>query len=311
MPLQSILSSIGLTKRRLKQLEAIQLIREQRDNGKQQLAYNARPFVLCGIPLRRPPKGQLLHSRHSGKFFLQIAAHPHFGLPYGQDRLVPIWVATLALQQKSRAVHFSSAAQMLDFFRLPKDGPHYRRIVQGIQRIFAATIFFGTEEQPSGASLIDWARFHFFDRIQLWFNTNERGQPSEFEHRENVITLSEAFYREIDQHRIPVEREVVAALAHAPGLLDFYVWLVWKSWTVNGTPARIPLFAPNGLSEQLGTSEYSGDRFFRRKISRWLRQVKALWPECPASISKDGRSLIVRSSRKSPAIQAVQNSVGR
>jgi hypothetical protein len=37
---------------------------------------------------------------------------------------------------------------------------------------------------------------------------------------ENVISLSEAFYREIDQLRIPVEREVIGALAHAPGMLD-------------------------------------------------------------------------------------------
>jgi hypothetical protein len=40
---------------------------------------------------------------------------------------------------------------------------------------------------------------------------------------DNVVTLSEAFYNEIDQHRIPVEHEVVAALAHAPGILDFYL----------------------------------------------------------------------------------------
>lgn len=45
--------AIGITKRRLKQLEAIQLIREQRRAGKQNLALNASPFVLCGIPLRQ------------------------------------------------------------------------------------------------------------------------------------------------------------------------------------------------------------------------------------------------------------------
>jgi len=44
--------------------------------------------------------------------------------PFGQDRLIPIWVAVLALRQKSREVRFDSAAQMLDFFRLPKDGFH-------------------------------------------------------------------------------------------------------------------------------------------------------------------------------------------
>ena len=34
-------------------------------------------------------------------------------------------------------MHFESAAKMLDFFRLSKDGRHYRRIIQGFQRIFA------------------------------------------------------------------------------------------------------------------------------------------------------------------------------
>ncbi len=57
--------------------------------------------------------------------------------------------------------------------------------------------------------------------------------------------LSEAFYREIWEHPIPAEREVVAALAHASGLLDFYVWITWKSRTVKDQPAqrRAPAYA--------------------------------------------------------------------
>jgi hypothetical protein len=157
----------------------------------------------------------------------------------------------------TREVHFDSAAQMLDFFRLPKDGPHYRRLLQGFTRLFAATIFFGTEEQPDHAAVIDWARFHFFDRMRLWFNhDNPLNSPPADQHN-NVIVLSEAFYREIDEHRIPVEREVVVALTHAPGALDLYLWLVWKTWTVNGTLVRIPLFAENGLKNQRGCKEYS------------------------------------------------------
>jgi len=304
--LESLLPRIGITKRTLKKLEGIQLIRDQRDQNKQELAYHARPFVLCGIPLRRPSHGQAVHTRRNGRFFLEITAHPRFALPYGQARLIPIWVATLALKQRSRVVHFDSAAEMLDFFRLPKDGLHYRRIVQGFQRIFAATIFFGSEDQPDGPPVMDWSRFHFFDRIQLWFNQDHCSTARDPESRENVITLSEAFYGEIDDHRIPVELEVVAALAHAPGALDFYIWIVWKSWTVNGNPARIPLFANQGLEDQLGASNYSLDRYFRRKISAWLRQVKVLWPDCPATISKDRRFLIVPSSKRVPAVRCIQ-----
>lgn len=297
---------IRISKHKLRQVESIHLIREQRENRNQQLAFHARPFVLCGLPLRRPPKSQFVHVRHSGNFFLQITAHPDYGLPFGQDRLIPIWVATLAVQQKAQTIHFHSAAQLLEFFRLPKDGPHYRRLVAGFKRIFSATIFFGTEKAPNGSPLFDASRFHFFDYLRLWFNSNLKVQCSAPEAHDNAITLSEAFYEEINQHRIPVEREAIACFAHASGTLDFYIWLVWRSWTVTGDQARVPLFGPSGLSQQLGTTEYSEDRFFRRKLQHWLRQVKLAWPQCPAKISRDGQALIIASSRTAPAVQTMR-----
>jgi hypothetical protein len=156
------LPSLGISKQRFRQAESTCLIREQRASGRQELAFNARPFVLCGLPLRRPPASQVIHRRRNGKFFLHIVARPDYGLPFGQDRLIPIWVATLAVRQKSRELHFDSAAQMLDFFHLPKDGPHYRRLIEGFKRLFGATIFFGTQEQPNSAPVIDWSRVDFF-----------------------------------------------------------------------------------------------------------------------------------------------------
>ena len=297
---------IRISKRKLRQVESIHLIREQREHRNQQLAFHARPFVLCGLPLRRPPKSQLVHARHSGNFFLHITAHPDFGLPFGQDRLIPIWVATLAVQQKTRTIHFNSAAQLLEFFRLPKDGPHYRRLVAGFKRIFSATIFFGTEKAPNRSPLFDASRFHFFDQLRLWFNSNLEVHDAAPTARDNAITLSEAFYEEINRHRIPVEREAIVCFAHAPGTLDFYIWLVWRSWTVAGAQARIPLFGLSGLNEQLGTADYSEDRFFRRKLQKWLRQVKIVWPQCPATISRDGQALIITSSKTAPAVQTIR-----
>lgn len=295
-------AKISVSKRTLKRVETICLIREQRESGRQELAFNARPFVLCGIPLRRPPRDQLTYTRHNGKLFLNIAAHPEFGLPFGQDRLLPIWVATLAVQQKTREIHFSSAAQILDFFDLPKDGPHYRRVVEGFQRVFAATIFFGNRDQINGAAFVDVVRFHFLDRMRLWFNTGERPDANAGDNFDNTIILSEAFYAEISSHPIPVERQVVAALANAPGVLDFYMWLVWRTWTIKAGSVSVPLVAERGLNEQLGSIEYTHPRFFRAKVRTWLRQVKALWPQCPASISPDGLSIHVQSSRTNPAI---------
>jgi len=142
--------------------------------------------------------------------------------------------------------------------------------------------------------------------MRLRFNHHEPEPSASDDSSENVISLSEAFYREIDQHRIPVEREVIAALAHAPGMLDFYVWVVWKSWTLNGRTVQVPLFGNCGLTSQLGSTEYSARRRFRQTITEWTVKVKALWPKCPAEISPDGRYLVVRSSRFCPAIRTVK-----
>lgn len=103
----TLLPQIHITRGRLKQLEAIALIREQRDNGKQELAYNARPFVLCGIPIRRSLQQELAYLRRNGKFFLEITSHPLFGLPYGQNRLIPIWVAP-SLSNRNLATFISN-----------------------------------------------------------------------------------------------------------------------------------------------------------------------------------------------------------
>jgi hypothetical protein len=123
------------------------------------------------------------------------------GIPFGQDRLIPICVATLAVQQKSRIVRFDTALQMLEFFRLAPDGRHYRRVVQGFKRVFAATIFFSSQDHPDAKLLVDSSRFHFFDRIRLWF-TPGGAEPTPTTYGfGNTVILSEAFYDEINRHR--------------------------------------------------------------------------------------------------------------
>ncbi len=92
-PLSDTLPEIHISKQRLKRFEAVRLVREQRETGRQQLAFHARPFVLCSLPLRRPPRDQTSHTRRNGKFFLQVIGHPQFGLPYGQDRLILIYAS--------------------------------------------------------------------------------------------------------------------------------------------------------------------------------------------------------------------------
>ena len=84
-----------ISRQKLEQARGIELVRIRREQQNQDLCFSSRPFVLCGLPVRRLPKEQLLYQRRNGQFTLQITGHPEFGVPFGQDRLVPIFLATL------------------------------------------------------------------------------------------------------------------------------------------------------------------------------------------------------------------------
>ena len=282
-----------VTRRRLRQVEAIEMVRQAREEGNQSIGYSSRPFILCGLPIRR--RQELEYIRRNGKFFLNVVGHPRYGLPYGQDRLIPIWVATLAVLRQSRTIHFNSAADILKTFDMPLDGKSYRRIAAGFQRIFASTIFFGTDEQLEAATVIDSSRFHFFDQLQLWFSKDihQSTLSGDFQ---NTVVLSNQFWEEIKNHPVPVDLDVVRALSSSAGCLDFLLWLTWRSWLTKRED-QIPLFGDRGLNQQLGTNRYSRPRDFRRQLDRWLRVINNLWPECPAKLSGDGQYLLVKPGR--------------
>jgi hypothetical protein len=106
------------------------------------------------------------------------------------------------------------------------------------QRIFAATIFFGTKQETKKHTVVESDRFHFMDSMRLWFNGTAEAESPGDESPHKMIALSEAFYQEITAHPIPVEREVIAALAHAPGLMGFYIWIAWKAGLSMASPFR-------------------------------------------------------------------------
>jgi hypothetical protein len=56
---------------------------------------------------------------------------------------------------------------------------------------------------------------------------------------------------------------------------------------------RVPLFGEFGLVSQLASSEYARPRKFRENLDRSLDLVRAMWPQCLASVDKNGLGLIV------------------
>ena len=283
--LKRMVPELVVSKQKLRQAEDSCIVRMKREEGKQNVGFSSRPFVLCGLPVRKPPAGEMLYERRND-FVLQITGHPNYGLPFGQDRIVPIYLATLAVRQQSQTIRFRTASEMLETFGMHKGGKEYRRLVAAFERIFGATIFFGTDTLRGTARVVQRSRLSFFREAQIWYSRDPQQYPVS-EEFENVIVLSDEFYREIVAHPIPADLEAVKALAAAPAVLDLFMWLSYRCFVAKGTE-MIPLFGSRGLASQIGSIEYARPRRFREKLEGWLESIRVLWPECPAKINSDG-----------------------
>ena len=207
------------SRRRNNKAQALVDIRERREEQKQEIGYGSRPFLLCNLPVRKVPQETLVWERRNGNFFLRIEGSPTCGLPYGSDRLIPILVATLAVLQQSREVHLGSVADICRLLGMEAGGYSYRRIMDGFERVFSATIYFGTDRMER-ARLIDKYRMAFFDRMRLWYDEEKQVRGNQHDSYDNVIYLSESFWDELKRHPIPVDLNVVRTLKDAPGNLD-------------------------------------------------------------------------------------------
>ena len=170
-------------------------------------------------------------------------------------------------------------------------GSQYRRLVASFQRIFGATIFFGTDSQSERAVVVHRARFNFMTEARIWYSRDPEQKllPGDCQNR---IVLSDEFYREIQAHPIPTDLEAARALSSSPAALDLFMWLCFRCFTARGKE-RVPLFGAFGLVSQLGSAEYARHRRFREKLESWLNLIRAMWPECPARIDDKGTGLFV------------------
>jgi hypothetical protein len=79
--LKKMVPELIVSKRKLRVAEACCQVRLNREEGNQNLGFSSRPFVLCGLPVKRPAPTDLLYERRNGNFLLQITGHPSFGCP--------------------------------------------------------------------------------------------------------------------------------------------------------------------------------------------------------------------------------------
>lgn len=266
----------------------------KRQKGNIEVGFNSRVFVLCGMPYKQPD--QTTWIRKNGNMTLKVSTfEPNIGLPYGQDRLIPMYLATRAIKEETRVIAWEHSSEILDLFNLDHSGRSYKRLIDRFKRVFNASIKFETEID-NGAFC---ERGRILDKMKLWFEDDKKFDESHGEVLKqykplpkNAVVLSEEFYNELTNHPMPVDLDVVRALKDSPGAMDFYTWIVYRAWKLDST-SRIPIFGEDGLSQQLGMKKDQEKYEIRRRLRRWLSHVKQAWSDCQAHISEDGEMLVL------------------
>lgn len=253
-------------------------------NGVENVGFSSRPFVITTFPAKRVKGSSWI--RKNGNASLTVSVPEGETIPFGMDRLIPIFLATIAVKTKSRTITFDSASDVLDLFGLTAGGINYKRLSQSIERVFQASVFFKIESKDYRQQ----ARFHFISSLSLWKNESPANQQRLDGLPKNQITLSQEFFEEIQKHPIPVDLEVVKILRNKPLALDAYLFIAYKAAAIKRT-TRIPIA---GLFEAFG-SQRKNIRRQRMQTKRILQTVTKL---SGVKTVIEGDTIVIEPSRK-------------
>jgi len=264
------------------------------------LGYGAREFILCGLPYK--PIKESKFTRQNGNFKLTILGDPSLGVPFGQDRLLIVWLVT-AFQASGKPEHnriyFRSTSDILKSLGIPINGHERQLLKERLERLFHATyVAEYKEKQEDGSELWVAKRFQLMSSIKLW---NQRQKPKQVnqhsleEEWPNFIELDPNFANELRARSVPNDMNTLIALKRSPALLDFYLWQIWRSNNLLQTKQDkvwIPIFGPNGLWAQMGSIGVD-ERYIKKHLRRWQKELLLYWPDCPNQLSANAEGMFI------------------
>jgi Plasmid encoded RepA protein len=265
-----------------------------RSEHAQHIAWAAREFVICGLPYRQPRS--LTYVRRNGDSILRLIGSAEHGLPFGQDRLIPIWLASAfvaAGRPDDNVIRFRCASDILRAFgQNAEGGDHLARLRARLQRIFWCT--FGITpmaRNPQERATMREERHQLMRRLNVNILDPKRRASNQYSLWQDWIELDSSFAEELRGHgRVPVDIETVKALKECSPALDLYIWQAWRSFRLlrnRQAPTAIPLFGAGGLGQHLGSAT-SSPRKLRQLLRGWQAEVKKIWPDCPNYIDAGG-----------------------
>ena len=259
-----------------------------------ELGFMSRLLALCTLP-RTDPGRRTYYKRVNGPYRLFMNAGTDNRLPYGSiPRLLLAWVATEAVRTGKRELVLGrSLSKFMRELGVNSDSGGTRgeltRFRKQMIRLFGSTVSL-VYEGRNGYSRISSL---VADRHEFWWDPKQPTQSSLWESR---IELGEKFFDEIVRNPVPIDMNVLKALKRSPLGLDLYLWLNYRTFSLE-QPFRLSW---KRLYRQLGGDlDKATDKLvvndFRKKCLRELKKIQIVWPSLTCSTARG--ALIVAPSR--------------
>ena len=219
------------------------------------------------------------------------------GVPYGsRARLIMFYVQSEAMRTSSRQVMLGrSMNQWLTRMGVPVGGKSMLSIKDQADRISRCSFTF----DGKGVKMGGITRMTIFDRAIFTDLDEIPGQGTLFP---QIAMLSEQFFKQLNDHPVPLEESAVRAISNNSMALDLYAWLAYRLHALKGTTP----VSWAALKGQFGAG-FETMFHFRPSFSENLRLALAVYRDARAEVTERGVDLYP--SR--PPISPRHSTIGR
>ncbi len=261
------------------------------DSQNKTLGIQFLPTTVCPLPIKEPDNYRI--ETKSGKVTLDVVGGK-YGVPHGRDNLIVLWLILLSRKQDSRRITKPSIYDFLKTFGIETSKTNYNDARKRLLRIIYSNWTWTITEKTETGYYNRAININIIsDSLLFWDPRNvdiEKNPDSTL--FDEYIELSEGFYETIKNYKIPYRLEVVKEIQNAPTLLNLYLFLSYRTYSVwrqrqaglSGV-LKIPLFGDNGLKNQLGS--HINNRSFKLRLKGYLEDLKKYWPNCPAELDSE------------------------
>ena len=239
-----------------------------------ELGFMARLLALCSLP-RTNPGRRLQYVRRNGPYTLVMSAGGLNKLPYGNlPRLLMAWVSTEAVRTRRRELILGRS--LSEFMRkvgiFDDGGAMRRRLRTQMDRLFSASVSLIYEAEGVQARVSSFIA----DRAEFWWDPKRPDEPMLWDSK---IELGEKFFKEIIHRPLPLDLNILKALKRSPLGLDLYMWLSYRTFTLNSPVALRwrDLYRQLGAHPSKATDKLTVNDF-RKECLRELKKIEEAWP---------------------------------